>query len=296
MECARVLGERGFNHVHLVDAGPAPGGHMRWTRTIPGIGGFGRVIDYRATQLAKLANVTVVPHRALSADDVLAYGAELVVVATGSHWVGVDSDAHELPLTDFVDSGVSVHSPQEIVDGGLRPTGRIVVWDGEGGGIGSGIAELLAHEGREVQFATSFGEVAPLLDASFEGDTARTELHEAGVAMHTGLVPVRALGGAMTFAGAFGSEVKLECDALIVVSQRQSDDSLYHALRARSGEWADAGIRGVWRIGDCVAPRSLVWVVADGHRLGRELDEDNPGIPVRPRIERDHQAPTAVFT
>jgi hypothetical protein len=39
-----------------------------------------------------------------------------------------------------------------------------------------------------------------------------------------------------------------------------------------------------------------VWIVADGHRLGREIDADDPGTPVSPRVERDHHAKHADFT
>ena len=38
MECARVLGERGFANVHLVDDMPEPGGHFSWLTRLPGLG------------------------------------------------------------------------------------------------------------------------------------------------------------------------------------------------------------------------------------------------------------------
>jgi dimethylamine/trimethylamine dehydrogenase len=36
----------------------------------------------------------------------------------------------------------------------------------------------------------------------------------------------------------------------------------------------------LYRIGDCVAPRLLADVAFDGHRLCREIDSDNPAIPL----------------
>ena len=86
----------------------------------------------------------------------------------------------------------------------------------------------------------------------------------------------------------FGDETVLPADSLVVVNQRVSDDALYRQLRA-------AGVGDVWRIGDCVAPRPLGFAVADGHRLGREIDSDDPGTPLAPLVERDADAPTASF-
>ena len=86
MECAMVLGKRGMRRVHLVDSAPAIGGHMRWVPQLPGLGEWGRVVNYRQIQLDKLKNVEFIPETTLDAQGVLDYGAELVVVATGSYW------------------------------------------------------------------------------------------------------------------------------------------------------------------------------------------------------------------
>ena len=88
MECARVLGLRGYT-VHLVEAEPELCGHLKHVARMPGLAEWGRVIDYRETQFAKLPDLTV--HRgtgAVTADDVLEFGVERVVLAAGAHWVG----------------------------------------------------------------------------------------------------------------------------------------------------------------------------------------------------------------
>ena len=51
MECAMVLGKRGFELVHLADAGDDIGGQMRWVTRFPGLGEWGHVVAYRRTQL-----------------------------------------------------------------------------------------------------------------------------------------------------------------------------------------------------------------------------------------------------
>ena len=56
LECARVLGERGMRRVHLVDdQAEELGGSMRWISALPGLGEWGRVIDYRKIALGGCA-------------------------------------------------------------------------------------------------------------------------------------------------------------------------------------------------------------------------------------------------
>ena len=87
MECALVLGRRGFEAVHLVEAGTALGGKLRWTRELPTLGDWGRVVDHRVLALSAQPSVEVILGRRLSVAEVLDYGADTVVVATGSRWV-----------------------------------------------------------------------------------------------------------------------------------------------------------------------------------------------------------------
>ena len=52
-----------------------------------------------------------------------------------------------------------------------------------------------------------------------------------------------------------------------------SEESLWLELAARQAEWADAGIRSVTRIGDCLAPGTIAAAVLSGHRYAREFGE-----------------------
>jgi dimethylamine/trimethylamine dehydrogenase len=69
-------------------------------------------------------------------------------------------------------------------------------------------------------------------------------------------------------------------DAVVLVTQRVSEDSLYHALRADPDRLAREGISGLFRIGDCVEPRLIADSIFDGHRLAREIDSDDPANPL----------------
>jgi dimethylamine/trimethylamine dehydrogenase len=281
--------------VHLVDAGADVGGHLAWLTRLPGLGEWGRVADYRRIQLKRLENVELVLRTRLGAEDVLDYGADLVVLATGARWIDAAADWHHLPLADIASAFDVVTPEQVMVEGRVPADGRVVVWDGDGGAVGVGLAERLAADGRDVTLVTPFATVAPFLDLSFEGAGARRRLHELGVAFVAGVSPTRVDGGALVVADEFADERSVAAESVVLVAQRVSDDALHRELRHRGGELADAGIRAVHRVGDCNAPRALGHVVADGHRVGRELEADASALPRVPRPESDGDSEAARF-
>ena len=295
MECARVLAARGFKRVHLVDAQPATGGHLAWLTRLPGLGEWARLTNYRTIQLHKAKNVELVLGTTVDADDVLEYGADLVVIATGARWIGPEAEWHYVPLGQIQAAGVEILTPEEIMVAGREPRGsNVVVWDGDGSNVGVGLAEKLAVDGLRVSMASRFDSVAPLLDSTFEGAGVRRRLHELGVGLHRSLTPVRAGGGELICSDEFGEEQALAADTLVVVAQRVSDDDLYRQVADR-GDLAERGIRGVFQIGDCAAPRPLGYVIADGHRLGREIDAAAPHRPLPARVESDTDSRRARF-
>ena len=71
----------------------------------------------------------------------------------------------------------------------------------------------------------------------------------------------------------------LEADSVVLCTSRRSETGLWTALAVRRDEWAGQGIAGVYRAGDCLAPRYLADAIFDGHRLGREIDSPDPQRP-----------------
>ncbi len=282
MECAIVLGKRGFRRVHLVDAEADTGGCMRWIPQLPGLGEWARVVNWRRIQLEQLRNVELIARTRLSAQDVLEYGAEIVVVATGARWStdGLQVFTHE-PIVGADASLPHVLTPEQIMLEGKTPPGnRVVVYDGEGYFTAIGIAEKLALDGFDVELVTCLETTAPFTDETLEGPLIRRRLHEVGVAQRrnttvTAVEPGKAIGE-----DEFGEPVELAADAIVLVTQRLSDDALYHELVAAEPDFP------VYRIGDCVAPRIPAEAIFDGHRLGREIDAENPAVPLPYRRER----------
>jgi len=280
LECALTLGRRGHAAVHLVEAAPDLGGHLRWMRRLPTLGGLGRVADWRITQLAKLDNVAVIPGRRLTAADILDYGADIVIVATGASWRGdgLQPATHE-PITGANASLPFVLTPEQIMTEDRKPAGHhVVVYDCDGYLVGPGIAERLRLDGYAVTIVTPFDVVSPVSDDTLEGTFLRQHLHELGIAVRPGVIvrsvsPDRAAG-----ADQLGESVEIACDSVVMVTQRVSDAGLWDELAADPATTASAGIRGLYRIGDGVAPRMTAEAVFDGHRLAMEIDSVNPAV------------------
>jgi len=288
MECAIVLGKRGMRRVHLIEAEPEIGGLMRWVPSLPGLGEWGRVLNWRAVQLQKLRNVEVITGTRLDAASVHEYGAEIVVVATGARWAGdgVNFVTHD-PIPGADASLPHVLTPEQIMlEGKVPPGKRVVVFDADGYFVAPGLAEKLVADGFQVELVTCHDLVSPLSDETLEGPLLRQHLHEAGIGMRTGCLLTGIQPGHLTANDHLGESFELAADAVVLVTQRLSNEQLFLELQGDEEALRAEGIEAVYRIGDCVAPRLIAEAVFEGHRLGREIDADDPAIPLPYKRER----------
>ena len=279
LECAIVLAKRGMRNVHVVEAEPEIGGSMRWVPKLPGLGEWSRVLNWRTIQFEKQRKrVEVITGERLAAKDVLEYGAELVVIATGARWSGdgLNGITHG-PIPGADASLPHVLTPEQVMLEGKRPPGRrVAVVDCEGYFTGAGMAELLRGEGHEVTLVTPFEQAVHVCDQTLEGPRLRRHLHELGVDLARN-VTVTAIGSdGLDGTGEFAEPWRLEADAVALVTQRVSDDALWRALADDAEALEREGIQGLFRVGDCVTPRLIADAIFDGHRLGREIDSPDP--------------------
>jgi dimethylamine/trimethylamine dehydrogenase len=276
MEAAMMLGKRRFAAVHLVDAEDEIGGRIRWVRRLPTLGDWGRIADWRRTQLDALPNVDVITGRRLSAADVLDYGASIVIVATGSRW----ADDGTQPGTRKVILDAAGSLTPERVMAGERPRGqRVAVYDCDGYYVAPGIAELLAAEGYDVHLVTPEPVVSPISDGTLEGPFLRQHLHDVGVTMHVGVTLRARTADGVAGETTYGDPWHLDVDDVVLVTHQVPTDELYRELGHDPAALAEAGIEAVHLIGDAQSPRWISEAVFDGHRLAREIDLPDPSFP-----------------
>ena len=284
MECAIVLAKRGVRRVRLVERGPLLGGHLGLVTRLPGLGEWGRVVAHRMVQLRRLPAVDLVTDTELDEAAVRADGADVVVVATGAHWVRDGLNGFTRGPIPGADADLPwVLTPEQVVLEGKRPPGgRVVVFDGEGYFTASAVAELLAAEGAQVEFVTGYETVAPFCAETLEDALVKQRLHELGVGIRRGVSVTAIREGVIECEDEFGEAFELACDGIVLATQRVSRDGLFHAL--------EGSRERLYRIGDCVAPRLIAEAVFDGHRLAREIDAADPEVALpylreRPMME-----------
>lgn len=271
LEAALQAARRGY-HVTLAEAGTVLGGRVARERLLPGLSAWGRVADYRTGQLAPLTNAEIYRDSRLSADDILGMGAEHVAIATGASWrrdAVARLHLHPIPT----DAAMPVFTPDDLMAGGGPTGGRVTLYDDDHFYMGSVLAEVLVARGCRVDFVTPAAKVAEWAENTLEQAIIMRRLLEIGVAVHTSKAP-EAIGRAEVTLGCSwtGAQTALAADAVVMVTSRLPHDQLYHDLRARAAEWAEAGIRSVKLIGDAAAPGPIAWATYAGRRFAEELD------------------------
>lgn len=285
LECATVLAERGMSAVHLVEAAEVVGGHLDWVAELPGMSAWRRVIDDRATRRAKKRNVDVVTRRRLSTGDVLAYGADIVIVATGSQWSGDGWNRLDRRPIPGADAGLPhVLTPEQLmVDHKPIAGDHVLIYDCEGYFMGASLAEKLARDGLTVTLITPFAGAGPAMDFTGEGLFLVPQLRRLGVQIAAAhlvqeILPDVVIGYALA---APELAVAWPTQATLLVTSRVPRDNLYLQLRRDPKLLTQNGVEAVYRIGDCLAPRLHVAdAIFDGHRLAREIDSPNPAEPL----------------
>ncbi|HUE44936.1 MAG TPA: NAD(P)-binding protein [Aestuariivirgaceae bacterium] len=274
LEAARALGQRGAE-VTVAEGSQDWGGRSASEARLPGLASWGRVRDWRMGQLAPMANVAMYLASAMTADDVLQSGTPHVVLATGSFWrADAVGRTHRLGVKGL-DAG-PVLTPDHFLQGaGVEAlAGPAVVFDDDGYYMGAILAELLVRAGHPTVYVTPHAEVSIWTHHTMEQTRIQARLIELGVAIH----PHRALAGRtgdeLELACVFtGRRETIACGTLVPVTSRLPEESLWLELTARRGEWAEAGIASVTRIGDCLAPGTIAAAVHSGHRFAREFGE-----------------------
>ena len=295
LEAARALGNRGYP-VTLTEASRVLGGRVARESKLPGLSAWIRVIDYRLQQLDRLDNVEVYRESPMSTDDILEYGFDHVVIATGASWRGDGVGRwHTHPIE--IDSSTSVFTPDDIM-AGARPAGkRVVLFDDDHYYLGAVVAEMLAKEGFAVTLVTPVPQVSQWTTNTMEAHRIRARIMEAGVDVRTdtAVTAVDATGvqTACRFTGRTGH---LDADAVVMVTARLPHDELYTQLHERSDDWAAAGVRSVTGVGDAWAPSTIAAAVWSGHRFAEELDVPRNDDPVPFRREVTQLSIEPVFS
>ncbi len=278
LEAALTLARRGFE-VSVADKQRQFGGRLVWETALPGLKQWNRVAEYRLGQLKQMSNVTLYPESELSKQDVLDFGAEHVVVATGARWLEVLCGANELPGGHA--KGPRVYTPDDLKRG-VVPEGPVAVFDFDNYYLGTAIAEDLAGKGLPVTYITTAGAASAWTFMTNEQPLIHQSLARRAIAYRTLEVVTGFNGERLNLAQIFSGEAReIAVRSLVIVGQRLGGSALFDSLA--SGDLKSAGIRSLRLAGDAHAPGAIAHAVYHGHKTARELDLAQADI----RIGRD---------
>ncbi|KKA12784.1 NADH:flavin oxidoreductase [Sinorhizobium meliloti] len=275
LEAARALAQRGVD-VMLAEGGGEWGGRVARECRLPGLATWGRVRDWRIGQLSTRVNAELYLHSPLSAADILQYGIPHVAIATGASWRtdGVGR-THRMAL-DFLSAGTLI-SPDAILSEGAEAVpsdGPVVVFDDDCFYMGSVLAELLARRGCTVTFVTPESQVSPWSRNTLEQARIQKRLIDLGVEIVTAMALAGRTKDQLELSCVYSGRIRpVDCATLVPVTARLPDETLWLELKAREAEWADAGIKTITRLGDCLAPGLIAAAVYSGHQYARTYQE-----------------------
>jgi dimethylamine/trimethylamine dehydrogenase len=271
LECARVLGRRGYS-VHLAEAGEQFGGRVTRESRLPGLAAWARVRDYRLNQLSKMQNVQLLRGSRVSAEEVLEFGASRVVIATGSRWRrdGVGR-ANPRPIRGF-DDAHRVLTPDDLLDG-ASTSGSVLVFDDDHYYLGAVLAEKLRVDGHEVTLVTPADRVSAWTVNTLEQHAIQKRVLDLGVEVCANRNVVEFDGSRVVLECTYtGRQTILPAAAIVTLTSRLPNDELAQSLHALPDAVAAAGIVAITSIGDCLAPSTIAAAVYAGHRHAREYD------------------------
>jgi hypothetical protein len=185
---------------------------------------------------------------------VLALRPDLVVLATGSvpRWPAWAANA-PTPVIDADDAVADTPQPE-------GPGRTVQLVDDEGGFVAATAAEALASAGWSVRIATTFTSVAAYVDPT-QIWWVRRRLKQAGVEFLDSVIPEHD-GSAWSLIDLESDETRPagQVDLVVFAGPRRSLNELSDGLTASQPDLE------VVRIGDALAPRTLLDAAAEGAR------------------------------
>jgi len=271
LECTLSLAKRGYDVV-LADAGAEAGGRLLVESKLPGLGEWRRVIDHRIYMINQKINVQTYLHSSLSAEDIIDYGFERIVIATGAHW-RADGVGRTLHAPFSQNDGVNIYSVDDLLKGDL-PDGEVVVYDDDYFYMANVLAEQLVLNGRRVTYVTSAGSLAPYTEATQEASYVHQRMLQLGIHIICNHTVENTGNGQVTLSCVYsGKHLVIEAGTLVPVSLRLPDTLLLDQLDEVEN-LEHRGIKSVSAIGDCYAPGTIATAVYAGHLYARQLDNE----------------------
>ena len=262
LEAARVAAERG-HRVTLAEAAPQLGGQFRLAGLQPRRGQVLDLIAWYERQLEKL-QVQVQFNTFLDAEDITAFGADEVVMATGSLPAGTGFQKALTHLDTLPGMDGNAWSVEDVMMRSARLKDDVIVLDEGGNWRGCGTAWKLAEDGHNVTIVTPDPMVGKELQRMAADYPLRRTLANLGARFITDAgISEWTHEGARVVSLLTGEDQMIAAGSLVLATTNMVDPELFDDLNQRSVAHHLAG--------DCAAPRQAAYAFYDGRRIGISL-------------------------
>ncbi|WFU47564.1 FAD-dependent oxidoreductase [Sinorhizobium terangae] len=263
LEAARVAAERG-HEVALMEASSRLGGNFLLAGMQPRRGQILDLIQWYERQLDKL-KVDVRLNCYVEASEILAYGANSIILATGSYSpeTGFQKALPAVETLPGIERG-NVFTVEAVVARQARPGNRVLLLDEGGGWRGCGTAWKLAEDGHAVTILSP----DPFIGKELQRTTADVPLRRILRKLDVNwLVEVSVVewhgNGATVVDHNTGRQAFVEGDCLVLATTNMSANWLAQDLEGQGLPFH--------LIGDCAASRQAPYAFHEGRKVALEL-------------------------
>ncbi|MGQ0485182.1 MAG: oxidoreductase [Hyphomicrobiales bacterium] len=257
LEAARVAAERG-HRVTLAEASDKIGGQFRLAGLQPRRQQIIDYLDWFERQLAKL-HVKVLLNTALDADEAKAFGADEIVIATGSQ---PDGRGFQRALPQFdslpgIERG-NVWPAEDVMSRAARPGRRVIVLDETANWKGGGTALYLAEAGHQVTVVTAAASIMAEMARTNADQQLRQRLRELGARLIAEAVMLEWHGDGVTVQVFGGTPERIAADSLVLATTNVPERAIADHLGAPA-------------IGDAAAARNAAMAIHEGRKLAMNI-------------------------
>jgi len=263
LEAARVAAERG-HRVTLAEAGPRLGGAFRLAGLQPRRTQILELLDWYERELVRLG-VDLRLNTPLDADEVAGFGAEAIVLATGSlpSGTGFQRQLPQQAVLPGIDKP-NVWSIEDVMGKLAKPGTRVVLVDDTGDWRGGGTAWHLAEHGHQVTIVSGWPMIGYWIQRTAGDGQLRARLAQLGASGLTESVVTQWHGDAATVRSLLdGSESRIDADALVLATTNTAQTDLADTLLGAMGD--------LHVVGDANAARLAVHAIYEARELARRL-------------------------
>ncbi len=264
-EAARVAAERG-HQVTLVEASGELGGQFRLAGLQPRRSQISDYLRWQRRQLDRLG-VEVKLHTPFFADDVVEFGADIVILATGSlpsetgYQRGIPS-RDSLPGVD----DRNVWHVEDVMNRSAKLGQSILFLDDVGTWKAGGTALYLVEKGYDLSIVTPYPVVGKEIVRTGADLALRERLRARNTQFYTESIVTRWLGDSAVITDFLnGSSSIKKFDSLVLATVNVANDELEQEL-------ADMPLASSHHvIGDCLSPRQAPAAIYEGRKISLSL-------------------------